>query len=63
MNETKRSVVEWCFGEDVFDTEITYMPVSPFFFLFWNRRTIYSPWALLSVYFYLMNGLWLQYCP
>lgn len=62
MNKTKRNVVEWCFGEDVFDTEITYMPVSLFFFLFWKHNTIHSPWALLSVYFYQMNGTGLQYC-
>lgn len=38
MNKTKRSVVEWCVGKNVFKTEITYMPVSPLFFFFWNRN-------------------------
>jgi len=43
MNKTKRNVVEWFFGEDVFDTDITYMPVSLFFFLFLKHKTIHSP--------------------
>jgi hypothetical protein len=31
MNKTKR-YVDWSVWEDVFDTEITYMPVSPSYF-------------------------------
>ena len=59
MDKTKRNVVEWCFGEDVFHTQITYMPASLFFFLFWKHKTIHSPWGLLSVCVLLSNE-WLR---
>jgi hypothetical protein len=63
MNKTERNDVEWCFWEDVFDTEITYMPVSLFFFfLFWKQN---YPQPMSFAQCVLLSNEWLglQHCP